>query len=249
MPTLFVSDTHLAAARPAQVDLFRAVLDKAGRAGAALYVLGDLVEFWLGDDDDDPVQREIVGLLADYRAGGNALHVAFGNRDFLLGERFKAETGATLLDDWSTVQLGDETALLTHGDLLCTRDLKYQMFRAFVRNADNQQKFLAAPLEERRRIASSTREGTQASMMEKDDDIMDVDQAAVERHLQAHDATVLIHGHTHRPGLHTFDMDGRGRRRFVLGDWYGTGTVLWVQGSDFSLLSVPEFLATSQARA
>ena len=243
MPSLFVSDTHLAAARPAQVELFRRVLARAGAAGATLYVLGDLVEFWLGDDDDDPVQREVVGLLAAYTAQGNALHVAFGNRDFLLGARFKAETGATLLEDWTTVQLGGETALLTHGDLLCTRDLKYQMFRAFVRNPDNQQKFLAAPLEERRRIASSTREGTQASMMEKDDHIMDVDQAAVERCLKTHGARVLIHGHTHRPGTHSFEVDGHTCYRHVLGDWYGTGTVLWVDGSNFRLQSVPDFLA------
>ena len=243
MPTLFVSDTHLAAARPAQIEVFRQVLARAGAAGAALYVLGDLVEFWLGDDDDDPVQREVVGLLAAYTAQGNALHVAFGNRDFLLGERFKAETGASLLEDWTTVQLGGETALLTHGDLLCTRDLKYQMFRSFVRNPANQQKFLASPLEERRRIASSTREGTQASMMEKDDHIMDVDQDAVERMMTSHDATVLIHGHTHRPGTHAFTLNGRTCHRHVLGDWYGTGTVLWVDGSEFRLQSVPEFLA------
>ena len=157
--------------------------------------------------------------------------------------RSKAETGAKLLDDWSTLQIAGETALLTHGDLLCTRDFKYQMFRAFVRNPDNQQKFLASPIEERRRIASTTREGTQASMMEKDDHIMDVDQSAVERQLLAHNATVLVHGHTHRPGTHVFELDGRSCRRHVLGDWYGTGTVLWVEGKDFRLLSVPDFLA------
>ncbi len=243
MSTLFLSDAHLSDQRPAQLPVFKAVLERAAARGAAVYILGDLVEFWPGDDDDAPFHREVVAALARFSAGGGALHVALGNRDFLLGERFAADTGAQLLPDYSTLPLAGGTALIGHGDLLCTRDIKYQLFRQFVRDATNQQKFLAAPLAERRRIAAQTREGTAASMTEKDDQIMDVDEAEVLRVMQAHDASLLIHGHTHRPGRHEMTDGGVQRQRYVLGDWYSEGTVLWVDDAGCRLLSTTAFLA------
>ena len=245
MPALFLSDAHLSEQRPEQLPVFRAVLERATARGAAVYILGDLVEFWPGDDDDAPFHREVVAALARFSASGGALHVALGNRDFLLGQRFAEDTGAQLLPDYSTLSLAGVTALIGHGDLLCTRDIKYQLFRQFVRDATNQQKFLAAPLAERRRIAAQTREGTAASMTEKDDHIMDVDEAEVLRVMQAHNATLLIHGHTHRPGQHELVDGDLRRQRYVLGDWYSEGTVLWVEGANCRLLSTSAFLATT----
>ena len=140
-PTLFLSDAHLSVERPAQIAMFRDVLARAAALGAEVYILGDLVEFWLGDDDDAPTMRTVVAALAEYSAAGGALKVSLGNRDFLFGERFCAETGATLLPDYLTVQLYGQSVLLTHGDLLCTRDLKYQAFRGYVRDPQNQQNF------------------------------------------------------------------------------------------------------------
>lgn len=247
MATLFLSDAHLSELRPTQLAIFKAVLLRAAERRAEVYILGDLVEFWPGDDDDAPFHREVVAALRHFTDSGCELHVALGNRDFLLGERFCRDTGATLLPDYATLTLGGEQVLVGHGDLLCTRDLKYQAFRGFVRDPGNQQKFLLAPLAERRRIAAQTREGTQTSMMEKDDHIMDVDDAEVMRVMQAHAASVLVHGHTHRPGVHQLESDGALLRRYVLGDWYEEGKVLWVQDGDavdYRLLSTSEFLAS-----
>lgn len=242
-PTLFLSDAHLSVERPAQIAMFREVLARAAALGAEVYILGDLVEFWLGDDDDAPTMRTVVAALAEYSAAGGALKVSLGNRDFLFGERFCAETGATLLPDYLTVPLYGQSVLLTHGDLLCTRDLKYQAFRGYVRDPQNQQKFLGAPLAQRRQIAAQMREGTQASMLEKNDDIMDVDEDEVQQVMLAQGATILIHGHTHRPAVHALSFpDGQPGLRYVLGDWYHTGTVLWVENGTYRLLSTTEFV-------
>ncbi|MDH4383738.1 MAG: UDP-2,3-diacylglucosamine diphosphatase [Gammaproteobacteria bacterium] len=243
MPTLFLSDAHLSELRPVQLSHFQHVLTQASALGAEVYILGDLVEFWPGDDDDAPFHREIVAALARFSAAGGALKVALGNRDFLLGERFSQDTGAGLLEDYTVIELAGEKVLIGHGDLLCTRDLKYQAFRGFVRNPSNQQQFLAAPLAERRRIAAQTREGTQASMTEKDDQIMDVEETEVRRVMAANGASVLIHGHTHRPGVHSLETESGTLRRYVLGDWYEEGIVLWVHEGEYQLLTTSEFLA------
>ncbi len=242
MRTVFASDTHLAPERPQQIADFSTLLERVRAWRAELYLLGDIVEFWPGDDDDAPLHRALVAQLASLRDTGCRVRLAHGNRDFLLGERFCRETGAELLDDWTTMELGGARTLLTHGDLLCTRDLKYQEFRRFVRDPARQQQFLAMPLAERRRIAAQTREGTQSSMAEKAAEIMDVDEAEVARVMREHDATLLIHGHTHRPALHAFMLDGRPVRRCVLGDWYDAGRVLVHDDEGLRLLDVPAAL-------
>lgn len=243
MRTVFASDTHLAPERQRQVADFNALLARVRAWRAELYLLGDIVEFWPGDDDDAPLHRDLVARLADLSAAGCRVHIARGNRDFLLGERFCAETGARLLADYATIALGDETTLLMHGDLLCTRDLKYQEFRRYVREPARQQQFLALPLAERRRIAAQTREGTQTSMAEKAAEIMDVEDAEVQRVMREHGARLLIHGHTHRPAVHHFELDGHPVRRCVLGDWYEAGQVLVHDGSTLALLYLPACLA------
>lgn len=244
MRTVFASDTHLAPERPQQITQFAALLDRVREWRAVLYLLGDLVEFWAGDDDDAPLHRDLVARLARLTDADCRVRVTRGNRDFLLGAGFQRETGVELLDDWTTLELGGERALLTHGDLLCTRDLKYQEFRRYVREPPRQQQFLGLPLAERRRIAAQTREGTQSSMAEKAAEIMDVDEDEVQRVMRAHEATLLIHGHTHRPAIHTFNLDGRPARRCVLGDWYEAGRVL-VHDDDagLRLLELPGVLA------
>lgn len=243
MRRVFASDTHLAPERPQQIEDFEALLARVLEWRAELYLLGDIVEFWPGDDDDAPLHRALVAALARLTSAGLAVHVARGNRDFLLGERFARESGARLLDDWTVIELGDERALMTHGDLLCTRDLKYQEFRRFVRDPARQQQFLSLPLAERRRIAAQTREGTQSSMAEKAAEIMDVDADAVVSRLREYEATLLIHGHTHRPAVHDLLVDGRPARRCVLGDWYEAGRVLVHDDNGLRLLDLPSALA------
>lgn len=241
MAVLIASDLHLSEDRPEQLRLFSAVLDAA--ALDALYLLGDIVEFWLGDDDDSPVHREVVRALARVTAGGTALFVTPGNRDFLLGRRFCEETGAALLPDYHVADLYGERVLLTHGDLLCTKDLKYQAFRKFVRDPAKQAEFLRQPLAARRKIAADTRSGTTASMLEKDHFIMDVDEDEVRQVLRSHGVGLLVHGHTHRPAVHEFVLDGLPRRRIVLGDWYDEGRILLCEPEGMRLVPVPDFIA------
>ncbi len=243
MRTVFASDTHLAPERPARSAEFAALLERVRDWRATLYLLGDLVEFWPGDDDDAPLQRDLVARLARLTDAGCRVGVTRGNRDFLLGEAFRRATGVDLLDDWTRIELGGGRALLTHGDLLCTRDLKYQEFRRYVRDPARQQQFLALPLAERRHIASQTREGTQSSMAGKAAGIMDVDEDEVLRVMREHDATLLIHGHTHRPAIHEFTRDERPLLRCVLGDWYEAGRVLVHDDDGLRLLEVPAVLA------
>lgn len=243
MRTVFASDTHLAPERPRQIANFTALLGSVRAWRADLYLLGDIVEFWPGDDDDAPLHRDLVARLTQLTAAGCRVRVAHGNRDFLLGERFCAATGAELLDDYALIELGGERTLLMHGDLLCTRDIKYQEFRRYVRDPARQQQFLSMPLDERRRIAAQTREGTQSSMAEKAAEIMDVDDDEVRRVMSNRQATLLIHGHTHRPAVHELTVDGRPARRCVLGDWYEDGQVLVHDDQGLRLLDVTTALA------
>lgn len=238
--TLFASDLHLAGERPAALQNFSALMEAAvGRVGA-VYLLGDLVEFWLGDDDDDPVHRELVAILARLTAQGVACAVMTGNRDFLMQQEFAAATGARLLGDFELITLGNTPTLLTHGDLLCLRDVQYQQFRAEVRAPQRQAAFLGMPLEERRRIAHATRAGTRKSMTDKDDYIMDVDEDEVTRVMRVHGAERLVHGHTHRPAIHG---PGTERERVVLGDWYEGDLVYVHDGSVGHLCSAAELVA------
>ena len=232
MRYIFVSDLHLSSERPEQVELFISLLDKLA-AASRLYILGDLFEIWLGDDDDSPPNPEIIERLHQYGKRGGELFVMRGNRDFLYGADFVKNANATLLEDYSIADLGGTPVLLTHGDLLCTKDVKYQAFRQFVRDENNQAEFLSHSLHERRLIAQQTQTGTKASMLEKDDFIMDVEQSTVEQTMAEHDVSLLIHGHTHRPGDHKFDIDGVSRQRMVLGDWYEQDSIICWQNGHF----------------
>lgn len=244
MTTLFVSDLHLCNARPDKLELFLEFLAQAPRRARALYILGDLFEVWLGDDDDTPPHPQVIAALAALTAAGVALAVSRGNRDFLFGRRFAQATGATLLPDYAVLDLDGERALVTHGDLLCTRDVKYQRFRRVVRNPLIRSAFLALPLATRARIARRTQAGTQASMQSKREDLMDVDQDTVCAVMQAHDVTLLIHGHTHRPAEHRFQRGQASCRRIVLGDWYEQDSVLVCDAHGQHARPVAAWLAT-----
>lgn len=224
MTTLFVSDLHLSAARPTKLATFLQFIACARVSAQALYILGDLFEVWLGDDDDTPPNAEVVAALQALTRAGVALYVGHGNRDFLYGPRFALATGAQLLSDYAKIDLYGTSTLLTHGDLLCTKDVKYQRFRRVVRHPFTQRVFLATPLAWRQRIAHRTRAGTQASMQRKNDAIMDVDEQTVANVMSEHSVALLIHGHTHRPAVHEYPA--RASRRIVLGDWYEQDSVL-----------------------
>jgi UDP-2,3-diacylglucosamine hydrolase len=224
--TLFISDLHLDAGRPAATQLFVRLLDCRARQADALYVLGDLFEAWVGDDDDSPLAATVCDALKRCTSAGVPVFVMHGNRDFLLGKGFAERSGVELLDDPAVVDLYGTGVLLTHGDLLCTGDTDYQSFRREVREVRWQQWFLARPLDERRRLAAGMRDASRAASQEKAQAIMDVAPAAVLDMLQRHDVRWLIHGHTHRPAIHEFEHRGHAARRMVLGDWYAAGNLL-----------------------
>jgi UDP-2,3-diacylglucosamine hydrolase len=225
--SLYISDLHLSDDRPEANERFFAFMEGEAARSGELYVLGDLFEYWVGDDDlDDPFNAVIAGFFRRFTGGGGKLFVLHGNRDFLVGERFSAATGARLLDDPALA--GD--TLLMHGDTLCTDDHDYQGWRRTARSAQWQREFLAKPLAERRRVVRGLREKSKEVIQAKPADIMDVNEGAVREALRRHGATRLVHGHTHRPGRHELEVDGRRCERWVLPDWYGPGGYLEISG-------------------
>ena len=239
MTTLFVSDLHLDALAPAPGEQFRAFL--AGRAGdaEALYILGDLFESWIGDDDADPYREQICAALAQLTASGVPCYVMHGNRDFLLGSGFEARSGVRLIEDPLLIELYGEPVLLTHGDALCTADHSYQQLRAVVRQRTWQQRFLALPLDVRGALAERARAGSRRHVSYTAADIMDADDGAVLAVMRACGVRTLVHGHTHRPAVHALELDGAPARRIVLGDWHQHGSCLSWSSAGFSLEALP----------
>jgi UDP-2,3-diacylglucosamine hydrolase len=238
--TLFISDLHLCGARPAITGLFLDFLRRRARSADALYILGDLFEYWIGDEAVEQEEfRAIVRGLRELTAGGTPVFVMHGNRDFLMADGFEAATGCRLLADPVRVNLHGKPTLLMHGDSLCIDDVEYMAFRAQVRNAAWQREFLAKPVAERDRIVRDFREISKNSTASKKPEIMDVNQRAVEAIMREHGVQRLIHGHTHRPKEHVFTLDGRPARRMVLGDWYEQGSVLSVDARGWALEGLP----------
>jgi UDP-2,3-diacylglucosamine hydrolase len=226
--TLFISDLHLDPRDGDIVRLFTEFVERDALEASALYILGDLFEAWIGDDDDDPGLVPILGALARLRDAGVPCAVMHGNRDFLLGSRFTAMTGCRLLGDFETIVVQNEPLLLTHGDLLCTDDTRYMTLRAQLRNPDWQLAFLAKPLAERRAIAADLRRMSATEIAAKAEDIMDVNEPTVERTMREFGVRRLLHGHTHRPAVHRFELDGTPATRIVLGAWHdGVSVVRW----------------------
>lgn len=229
---LFISDLHLAPERPATVELFLGFLRRRAREAEVLYILGDLFDAWIGDDDDLPPYPAIRQALRDLTANGTRCAILPGNRDFLLGKRFARETGCDLLRDPTLVSLLGTPTLLMHGDLLCTDDLAYQKLRRVIRNPLVKQLFLWKGLAKRRAMAANYRRKSSQAIAGKPLDIMDVNQGTLMATLRRHGARHLIHGHTHRPGEHLFDLDGETATRHVLADWRpARGELLSVSGA------------------
>jgi UDP-2,3-diacylglucosamine hydrolase len=224
--TLFISDLHIDASRPEITRQFLSFLRTEAAGADALYILGDLFESWVGDDDADPAQREAIAGLHALTLSGVPCFVMHGNRDFLLGPRFCAMSGAELLPDPILVTLYGEPVLVMHGDALCTDDRAYQRLRATVRDSDWQRQFLALSVAARRALAGAARAGSQAHTAAIEYAITDVNAQSVEAVLRAAGVATLLHGHTHRPAVHSLTVDGRDCTRIVLGDWYSQGSVL-----------------------
>lgn len=226
MTTLFISDLHLEADRPEIGAQFRSFLDGEARDAEALYILGDLFEAWLGDDDPNPYYTAMKAALRALVDRGVAVFFMHGNRDFMIGQQFAKETGIALLDDPHTIDLYGETVLLSHGDALCTDDVEYQTVRAMTRNPDWQAMMLRKSIEERIAFAVAARQQSLERGESMSDDIMDVNDDAVAALFRQYDVATLLHGHTHRPAVHHLDVDKKTRRRIVLGDWYEQGSVV-----------------------
>jgi UDP-2,3-diacylglucosamine hydrolase len=237
--TLFVSDLHLEGGRPDIGQQFLGFLETDARRADALYILGDLFESWIGDDDPDPHYATIKKALRVLADTGIPVRFMHGNRDFLIGEGFAADTGVELLPDPCRVDLYGQAVLLSHGDALCTDDVKYQEVRSITRNTDWQAMMLAKPLAERQAIATRARADSRAHGGSIDPAISDVNQQEVLKLLRAHGVSTLLHGHTHRPDVHHFLLEGRPATRIVLGDWYEQGSVVRWDESGPELVSLP----------
>ncbi len=233
--TLFVSDLHLDPERPAVTELFLGFLEQHAGKADALYILGDLFEAWIGDDDLSALNQAVCAGLKACAGQGTPVYVMHGNRDFLLGERFARLAGCMLLEDPAVIDLYDTPTLLMHGDLLCTDDTEYMKFRATVRDPAWQAALLAKPLGERRRMAQEMRQASRAQTGGKPEAIMDVNDQAVTDCMHRHGVSRLIHGHTHRPATHELSLDGQPAQRIVLGDWYEQGSVLECTAQDCRL--------------
>lgn len=226
MATLFISDLHIDASRPAITEQFLGFLRTEAQHAAALYILGDLFESWIGDDAPDAAQAAAIDGLQALKGQGVPCFVMHGNRDFLLSRQFCSMSGARLLPDPLIVTLYGEPVLVMHGDALCTDDRAYQRLRATVRDADWQRRFLNLSVAGRRTLADAARAGSRAHTAAVENTIMDVNAESVTTAFRAAGTTTLLHGHTHRPAIHSLEVDGRACRRIVLGDWYTQGSVL-----------------------
>ena len=230
--SLFISDLHLSPDTPAASNALRRFLDCTARDAESLFVLGDLFEYWIGDDTlDSGIWRPLIDAFASLATHGVNLFFMHGNRDFLVGGRFEQATGMRVLADPTLIFLHGVPTLLMHGDTLCSDDLEYQKFRAMVRSPAWQEEFLSKSPDERNRIAQQARAQSERAKQTKQMLIMDVNRESVEAVLRAHDYPRLIHGHTHRPARHEHIIDGRRCERFVLADWYEQGSYLYCDAS------------------
>jgi UDP-2,3-diacylglucosamine hydrolase len=239
MATLFISDLHLEADRPEIGEQFLDFLDEEAADAEALYILGDFFEYWVGDDDPDEYYASIKRSLRAFTDSGVPVYFMHGNRDFMIGETFAEETGVTILPDPYPLDLFGKRVLLSHGDALCTDDTEYQKVRTMTRNPDWQAMILAKPLEERIAIAKQARARSQDRNKTLSESIVDVNADAVRQTISEYGVEILLHGHTHRPGIHGVEVDDRFAKRVVLGDWYDQGSVLRWDEDGLELSAIP----------
>lgn len=239
MATLFIADLHLQTEEPAITAGFLRFLRTQASAADALYILGDLFEAWIGDDDPTPLHHEVAAALRALTESGVPCYFIHGNRDFLLGKRFARESGMQLLPEEKVLNLYGRNVLIMHGDTLCTDDAGYQAFRAKVHQPWLQTLFLALPLFIRRRIAARMRAGSKAANSSKSVDIMDVNPQAVIDAMEKQHVQYLIHGHTHRPAVHALTVNGMPAQRVVLGAWHSEGSMVKVTSEGIELSHFP----------
>jgi UDP-2,3-diacylglucosamine hydrolase len=233
LTTLFISDLHLDGERPDITAQFLEFIEREATRAQALYILGDLFEAWIGDDDPDPDKRRVVAALRALTSGGVPAYFIHGNRDFLIGKQFCAETGVQSLADPTLVTVNGQRVLLMHGDTLCIDDHAYQRLRRIVRNPLVQFTLRRLSLRQRQKLAERMRAGSKAHIASMDKaapQIMDVNQEEVQRTFEKYGVEFIVHGHTHRPAIHRVELGERAVTRIVLGDWYEQGSVLrWGQ--------------------
>ena len=233
MVTYFLSDTHLTPQQPETYDKFLRYLEVIRDDADELYILGDLFDYWIGDDGVELLgHSRAVTALANLCAAGTSIRVMHGNRDFLLGQAFIDAIGGSLIGDPTLIEINHQAVLLMHGDSLCTDDVEHQRYRATVLSEPWQEAILNLPLSERHNRAMDMRAMSEKSKKQKDFDIMDVNHDSVKTTMESFNAQILIHGHTHRPGIHNLTVNGCSAKRYVLGDWgRGNDAVMRVDSS------------------
>jgi len=237
--TLFIADLHLQTEEPAITAGFLRFLRGEAKSADALYILGDLFEAWIGDDDPNPLHREMAAAIKALVDSGVPCYFIHGNRDFMIGQRYARESGMTLLPEEQVLNLYGRNILIMHGDTLCTDDTGYLAFRAKVHTPWIQKVFLALPLFIRNRIAARMRAGSKAANSSKSMTIMDVNPQAVVKVMEKHRVQWLIHGHTHRPDVHSLIANGEPAHRVVLGAWHSEGSMVKVTPESVELIAFP----------
>ena len=247
MKSLFISDLHLHPDHPECMQLFSDFISEHAHAADNLYILGDLFEYWLGDDAIEfSGYRFVADTLTSLSTSATKILFMHGNRDFLVGKEFASLSGCGLLPDPSVIDLAGNGVLLTHGDFLCTDDQEHLAFRRHTGDETWQKNILSQSIEARDALARQIRIGSEEGKQIKPESIMDVNQSAVEDQMQAHRVKLLIHGHTHRPAIHSFELAGQPAHRIVLGDWYRTGSYLSVEDGVYELTSYPDNIVQSR---
>jgi UDP-2,3-diacylglucosamine hydrolase len=225
MTTYFIADLHLSPERPAITRAFDQFIEQRASKADALYILGDLFEAWIGDDDPSPLSRHVIAQLRQLSEGGTSVYFQHGNRDFLVAKRFSAQTGATLLPGIHLVELYGRQVLVLHGDAMCLEDVDYQKFRRKVRLPVVRWLLTRLPLKKRMQIAADWRARSTEQSSTKAAEIMDVSPREVERLMRDYGVYTMIHGHTHRPARHPLQIDDHSAERIVVGDW---GPNTWI---------------------
>jgi UDP-2,3-diacylglucosamine hydrolase len=237
--TFFIADLHLAQNRPDITACFLRFLKGDATQAQQLYILGDLFEAWIGDDDDSDFLTTIAESLTALSALGTTIYYIHGNRDFLLGKRFAEKSAMILLPEIDLIDLYGKSVVIMHGDTLCTRDIGYQKFRKKSRSWWWQAIVKSLPLFVRKKIASDYRKRSAAATATKSQDIMDVTPDEVVKCLESYHSQLLIHGHTHRPAVHELTANNKKAKRTVLGDWYEQGAWLKVTPTSMQLMNTP----------
>lgn len=235
MTTLFISDLHLTPQAPEITECFTHFMQTQAIKADALYVLGDLFEFWVGDDDKSPFARQIRDEFKRLTDTGVPVFFTQGNRDFLVGKRFAKQTGVTLLGDETVIDLYGRNAVVLHGDTLCTQDTKYLEFRAKVHQPWLQWVFNRIPMFIKQKIVAKVQSDIRDDKSTKSLEIMDVTPSEVEKVMQQHHVDLMIHGHTHRPNIHSLETEDGNKTRIVLGDWYTQGSILVYDKNGYEL--------------